>query len=471
MYEINEKQRKFAINFIFYIITFIIVCCYGITHTYAYTYENIGYFNDKTSVQVEVNYTSQPLSVRRDQYVQLEQVFSIDIFLDNINLAGNDIYQFEIYTPGTILTRANRGEVYNNTGNVSVACSVLSTDFTNEYPQLRFQCPGNTNITSLYIRYSNASNQYLFDPQVWHWNYTYLRRQIGGSSDGSDTGEITDSIESSTKSIINNNNKNTQNIINNNNQNTQQIIESNQVCENVDKNNSEINGYLYNNGTVNTSDTTSIVTEYFKIDSSTKIIKSQNASNDAYYRLCFYDSNKSYISCLTKDNYNSLEQITVPTNAYYVRFTINKSTNLPQFKICQNGNQAITDSVNGLTSALTDDSPVNIDSLGNTAGWLPPGPIDSIINLPLNLLNNLMTALNKTCAPINIPLPYVNRNLPIPCISTIFNQITGLPAFWNWVGVITSVVILYRYLIALYKYYDDLTTLKANFISDFGGAP
>lgn len=470
MYEINEKQRKFAVNFIFYIITFIIVCCYGITHTYAYTYENIGYFNDKTSVQVEVNYTSQPLSVRRDQYVQLEQVYAIDIFLDNINLTGNDIYQFEIYTPGTILTRANRGEVYNNTGNATVACSVLSTDFTNEYPQLRFQCSGNSNITSLYIRYSNASNQYLFDPQVWHWNYTYLRRQIGGSSGGTDTGEITDSIESSTKSIINNNNKNTQNIINNNNENTQTIIDSNKVCSVIDNNSVGVNSKFLDSNGNEVYNASYIISDYFSVISTSDLkVLTSVSSNASHY--CFYNINKSLISCSPLSSLSVNSSVTIPNNASYFRSSIQKSENKPTFKICKNGNQAITDSVNGLTSALTDDSPVNIDSLGTTAGWLPPGPIDSIINLPLNLLNNLITALNKTCAPINIPLPYVNRNLPIPCISTIFNQITGLPAFWNWVGVITSVVILYRYLIALYKYYDDLTTLKANFISDFGGAP
>ena len=65
-------------------------------------------------------------------------------------------------------------------------------------------------------------------------------------------------------------------------------------------------------------------------------------------------------------------------------------------------------------------------------------------------------------------MPYVNKTVQIPCLNTIFNQIDGLPNFWNWVGTIASVMILYRYLIKLYKYYDDLTTLKANFLSDWG---
>ena len=145
-------------------------------------------------------------------------------------------------------------------------------------------------------------------------------------------------------------------------------------------------------------------------------------------------------------------------------------------KICTNKldeanetSKGIFGKLKDLFNWLTNDDDADVSSAGDVAGWLPAGPIDSIINLPLTMLTNINSSLNKTCSPLEVNLPYVNKSVEIPCLNTIFNQITGLNSFWTWVGLISSVLILYRYLIELYKYYDRLTTLQANFISDWGG--
>ena len=122
-----------------------------------------------------------------------------------------------------------------------------------------------------------------------------------------------------------------------------------------------------------------------------------------------------------------------------------------------------------LFSWLTNDDDADVSGAGNVAGWLPPGPVDSIITLPLTMLQNINTSLNKTCSPLNVNLPYVNKSVEIPCLNTIFNQITGLNSFWTWVGLIASVMILFRYLVNLYNYFDKLTDLQAQYLSDWGG--
>ena len=144
-------------------------------------------------------------------------------------------------------------------------------------------------------------------------------------------------------------------------------------------------------------------------------------------------------------------------------------------KICTNKldeanetSKGIFGKLKDLFNWLTNDDDADVSSAGNVAGWLPPGPLDSLINLPLTMLTNINSSLNKTCSPLEVNLPYVNKTVEIPCLNTIFNQITGLNSFWTWVGMIGSVLILYRYLINLYNYYDKLTDLQANFISDWG---
>ena len=144
-------------------------------------------------------------------------------------------------------------------------------------------------------------------------------------------------------------------------------------------------------------------------------------------------------------------------------------------KICTNKldeqnktSKGIFGKLKDLFNWLTNKDDADVSGAGNVAGWLPPGPLDSLINLPLTMLTNINSSLNKTCSPLEVNLPYVNKTVEIPCLNTIFNQITGLNSFWTWVGMIGSVLILYRYLINLYNYYDKLTDLQANFISDWG---
>lgn len=192
--------------------------------------------------------------------------------------------------------------------------------------------------------------------------------------------------------------------------------------------------------------------------------------NGTYYQTIIDNSSYKYVYIYTK-NVNI---------EYYFDVMLTESSSLLNYEpygeqICTNKldeqnetSKGIFGKIKELFSWLTDPQPADISGAADVAGWLPPGPLDSLINLPLTMLNNINTSLGKTCSPLNVNLPYVNKSVEIPCLNTIFNQITGLNSFWTWVGMIGSVMILYRYLVNLYKYYDHLTDLQANFISDWG---
>lgn len=294
--------------------------------------------------------------------------------------------------------------------------------------------------------------------------------------------DVIDNATNNTNNIINNNNSNTESIINNNNSNNEALIDSNRICNFIDNKQIEINGkYLLSDGSYGTNSYYG-VTHYINISNKDilKVVTSQNSSASS---LCFYNINKDLISCNTLNNYQDDSSVIIPTTASYFRSSILINENKPTFNLCRNGNQALNDKLDeqnetskgifgklkDLFNWLTNKDEADVSSAGDVAGWLPAGPIDSIINLPLTMLNNINSSLNKTCSPLEVNLPYVNKTVEIPCLNTIFNQITGLTNFWTWVGLISSVLILYRYLIELYKYYDRLTTLQANFISDWGG--
>lgn len=298
--------------------------------------------------------------------------------------------------------------------------------------------------------------------------------------------DVIDNATNNTNNIINNNNSNTESIINSNKETQQVIKDQFNTCRDsinlINKNNLTI-GYISSDGTLHTGGGSSYTTDILNLGSGTFTL-----SNARTEKICYYNDDNSFSSCTTL---SSSSYTFTLTDFKKVRFQFNNSSigdlmlnkgdsSLPYEpygeKICTNKldeqnetSKGIFGKLKDLFNWLTNKDDADVSSAGDVAGWLPPGPIDSIINLPLTMLTNISSSLNKTCSPLEVNLPYVNKSVEIPCLNTIFNQITGLTNFWTWVGLISSVLILYRYLIELYKYYDRLTTLQANFISDWGG--
>lgn len=120
-----------------------------------------------------------------------------------------------------------------------------------------------------------------------------------------------------------------------------------------------------------------------------------------------------------------------------------------------------------LNKNLTDETSPNLNGLQNSAGWLKPGPVDSILNLPLSLLNNLTTNLSKSCSPISLPLPFVDKTLELPCLNSIYNKINGVNVFLNSIGVIASAFLIYEYLRKLYIRIDKILNFDNS--NDWGG--
>lgn len=135
-----------------------------------------------------------------------------------------------------------------------------------------------------------------------------------------------------------------------------------------------------------------------------------------------------------------------------------------------NKNQQDTNKkLDDVKGAITSEDNPNLEGLNNSAGWLPNGPLDSILNLPLSLLENLSTNLSKTCQPVNLPLPYVDKTIELPCVSTLYSKIEGLDTWLNTIGIIASAFILFSYLVFIEKWADATLTLRENTQQDWGG--
>lgn len=270
-----------------------------------------------------------------------------------------------------------------------------------------------------------SSSGYLYVRIVFNTGYVNtIRSYVGDFEETKGTGAI---IQDSAIDIMNNQNEN-----------TQAIIDSNMVCENVDKNSIKLDGKYLSNTGAEYSYSDYGITDYYTINSKTKITPTQTISNTANY--CYYTETKTVISCSSNSTLTT-SNLTIPDNAKYIRFTISKSANKPQFKICKNGNQAIQDSIDDDDVSGANDKAKDLFTNFTTDNH----GLTGVITAPLELIRNLAS---NTCQPLVLPLPFVNENLTLPCLSSIYQQ--HFPAFLTMYQVIVSALIGYKICISIF---------------------
>ena len=125
-----------------------------------------------------------------------------------------------------------------------------------------------------------------------------------------------------------------------------------------------------------------------------------------------------------------------------------------------------TKKTNDLISDTSD--PNTEDSISDWSSKMSDNPLESVVMLPLNVLNSIQSGLSGTCSALNVPVPFIDETLNIPCISTIFSQIEGLTELWNTIGTIVAAIMLYQYLIYLYNWIDDTISLKTKRMQGWG---
>lgn len=201
--------------------------------------------------------------------------------------------------------------------------------------------------------------------------------------------------------------------------------------------------------------------------------------NDTYKDLYFYfpnaQSNYYSIYNYTYELTNEQQALQL-INEYYEKYSITneKLDSIDQQLIDANNKLDQTnnklDQTNDKLDSILDNSSPDLGGLSNASTWLPQGPVDSIIMLPLNFINTIIDKLSGTCSPVNLPIPFMqNKYIVLPCLNTIFEQIDGFSTLFNLVGVIGSVYLLYNYFVRFYKWVDDTLSFRENTWQDWGG--
>lgn len=231
---------------------------------------------------------------------------------------------------------------------------------------------------------------------------------------------------------------------------------------------------------------------YIPVNSSTtyNLSNKDNVQFAGSWFFAYYDNNKNFISLNRLGESSTNFTFTTTSNVSYIRLysylnlaNVNSLNNImlsegsskKNFenygKVCTSKLDDTNDKLDDLNSNLTDSSDPNL-AIGDVAGWLPPGPVDSVLNLPLTILNSLITNLsNRTCTSVDLPLPYVDKTIQLPCLSTIFNQ-TGFTDVLNTISVPFAIFIYINTLIKLYGWVDKTLQFREehwNDVDQWGG--
>lgn len=195
------------------------------------------------------------------------------------------------------------------------------------------------------------------------------------------------------------------------------------------------------------------ITFYYTSDTDFKALEQNQQQTD--------EQNKTNQNLTDIKNQNTEAENTRKGILGALKSVLSGITNLPGliWDKLKAGFEAITNGIKGLFDFFKDDSQADLSGLGNSAGWLPAGPIDSLVNLPISLGQNLYDGLAETCQPVVLDLPFVNKELSLPCLSAIYDKI-GIKIWVEMIGTIASAFLLYYYFQNLYEWVEDTLLLE-----------
>lgn len=294
--------------------------------------------------------------------------------------------------------------------------------------------------------------------------------------------DVINNANNNTNNIINNNNSNTESIINNNNENTQQIIDQFNTCRDSVNlfNPNDISHFGIGSSTDSSTGnkifvSNSYVSYVFPVSPNQVFSLSRTSISTSRFRYGFTDvypvENTPLYNYKNFDNSLKVENIVVPDNmSYFVLYLSNTpvsnigniqiqkgsvATSYEPYgkKICTNKLDEQTNAVNNLNDSLN-----NSDSSGATSeaseffsGFTTDTfGLTSIITAPLNLIGSITSS---TCTPLGLPLPYVNKTLELPCMSSIYSQYFG--SFFTLYQTITFGIIAYWVCVRIFNLVKD----------------
>lgn len=117
---------------------------------------------------------------------------------------------------------------------------------------------------------------------------------------------------------------------------------------------------------------------------------------------------------------------------------------------------------------LQDDTDAAVDVSGMTGitGLLPPGPLDSLLSIPITILNIFIDSTSGTCSPFTFTFVF-NEEFTLPCFDVFWNQVpTSLMLFMS---DLPAVILFIMWAKSIYKRVERATSFESSVDDEWGG--
>lgn len=361
---------------------------------------------------------------------------------------------------------------YQNGGNATIKFSDYQVAGQG-YKGISYAFVPNTNGTYIILPYTTANNC-----SDVNYFYGYTINNLG-SADNVSQQDINNSINNQTNIITNNIQSSEQNIINNQNENQEQ---TNALLGSCHKN--LFNYRQYNNSNSNLSLNTSI--NGFNISAGSYYVSSDiklsefcpdcKAGKTYFLKGTSTSTNSKYIYVGETWNYNTSKVITSSmlnsTVVFYGIYPEGSSSDVVTISdiaiysgtnnysyspfdenICSSKLDDTNQAINDVNDTLKDDDTKGAqDSAG---GFFNDFTTDmhgltGIITAPLSLISSITSS---SCSPLVIPLPYVDKDLTLPCMGTIYSEYFG--SFLTIYQIITFGIVAYWVCVRIFNLVKD----------------
>lgn len=461
----NKKSFGPVFNFILWLLLFFVICIVGISNVFGLETKTI-YSNQTLDNSNQFNYG----------FVNAGGVDSITTGSVGFRISGKTKY-INFYLSQNVALN------YTYTIRINFLADDVQPYFSLNHVKEISVCNSSSCSNSSIVSIKKQNNNGFSTWIELTFNPTQVGNVIGvtlGDNSGTYiTGETFFGISSvqvesknANQDVIDNATNNTNNIINNNNSNTESIINSNKETQEIIKDQfntcrdsyNMINYTIKLNGTLGT---TSILIVELELEPGTYTFSLNPSLPSSYGYINIGTSGSISSNIIDKATFTIDSTQTVPFRFIRREGTYNNETfNLMLQKgsvateyepygeqICTNKLDEQTNAVNNLNDSLN-----NSDSSGATSeaseffsGFTTDTfGLTSIITAPLNLIGSITSS---TCTPLGLPLPYVNKTLELPCMSSIYSEYFG--SFFTLYQTITFGIIAYWVCVRIFNLVKD----------------
>lgn len=117
---------------------------------------------------------------------------------------------------------------------------------------------------------------------------------------------------------------------------------------------------------------------------------------------------------------------------------------------------------------MTDDSDASIDVSGMSGitGIFPAGPLDSLLSLPLTLINILIDSSSGSCSPFTFTFVF-NETFTLPCFDSFWSQVPQ--SLLLFLSDVPAVYIFIKWAKSIYKRVERATSFESSVDDEWGG--